>query len=80
MSLDSIKSTAIVLYTSQQYRSVHPNIHIEKLHDLFMKRSFKTQVADCRLSAISVRAFPVSAYYPGGGASKVIWVSLLEFF
>ena len=53
---DPVKSTALVVYTPPQPLHVQARAYMEKMQNLFMERSFKTQMADCRLSAVTVRA------------------------
>lgn len=49
-----IKSTALIVYTPAQSLHGQAHAHMERMQDLFMERSFKTQMADCRLSAVTV--------------------------
>jgi len=69
---DPVRSTALVVYDPQ----AHPlakakthmqemqNLSMEKVQNLFMERSFKTQMADCRLSAVTVRALILAGAMP----------------
>ncbi len=43
---DPIKSTALVVYHPPQSIESQEHAHLEKMHNLFMERSFKAQVAD----------------------------------
>src|SRR3990170_8782977 len=46
---DPVKSTALVVYTPPQHPLVHARAYMQKMQNLFMERSFKTQITDCRL-------------------------------
>ena len=43
---DPVKSTALVVYNPPQSIESQARAHLEKMHNLFMERSFKAQVAD----------------------------------
>lgn len=45
---DPIKSTALIVYTPPISVEGQARAHLEKMHNLFMERSFKGQVADCQ--------------------------------
>lgn len=57
-------STVLVVYTPPQPLHVQARAHMEKMQNLFMERSFKTQMADCRLSTITVRALILAGAMP----------------
>ncbi|MBS0621170.1 MAG: hypothetical protein JSS61_06905 [Verrucomicrobia bacterium] len=61
---DPVKSTAFAVYTPPQSFHVQARAHMEKMQNLFMERSFKTQMADCRLSAVTVRALILAGAIP----------------
>lgn len=45
---DPIKSTALIVYTPPLSVEGQVRAHLEKMHNLFMERSFKAQIADCQ--------------------------------
>ncbi len=61
---DSIKSTALFIYTPPHYSFKQAPGDKEKLQTIFMTASFKTQMADCHLSAVTVRALILAGAMP----------------
>jgi hypothetical protein len=61
---DPVKSTALIVYTPTQTFHVQARADMEKMQNLFMERSFKTQMADCRLSAVTERALILAGAMP----------------
>lgn len=59
-----VKSTTLVVYAPPQPLHVQACAHMEKMQNLFMEKSFKTQMADCRLSAVTVRALILAGAMP----------------
>lgn len=45
-SFDPVKSTALVVYNPQAHPLAKEKAHMQEMKDLFMKKSFQTQVAD----------------------------------
>lgn len=45
-SLDPVKSTALMVYEPQAHPLARAKAHMQKMQDLFMKKSFQAQVAD----------------------------------
>ena len=58
---DPVKSTALVVYTPPQHPLVQARAYMEKMQNLFMERSFKTQMADARLSPVYVWSYADSS-------------------
>lgn len=61
---DPVNSTALIVYTPSQHPLAQAHAYMEKMQNLFMERSFKTQMADCRLSAVTVRALILAGAIP----------------
>ncbi len=61
---DPIKSTALVVYTPPQSPIEQAKACKEWLQTFVMERSFKTQIADCRSSAVTVRALFLAGAMP----------------
>jgi len=58
------QSTALVPYIPKEPLAFQARKMEARLNDLFMEKSFKAQVADCRLSAVTVRALVLAGAVP----------------
>jgi len=61
---EPFKSTALIVYTRPQPLDAEARALLEKMQNFFMERSFKTQMASCRLSAVTVRALILAGAMP----------------
>ena len=61
---DSLKSTALAVYPQQQLPAKQARISMQRMQDIFIRSSLKTQVADCCLSAFPIRALILTGAFP----------------